>query len=102
MIRVGASLRIPIGFDSLQDFQIAFIGCLRIASIKGIFEGLYIGTPSTYVLTHTSQGAIGITTRTGKSLDEFRDTILAEPKFIPIGFDSLQDFQIAFIGCLRI
>ncbi len=55
------------------------------ASIKGIFEGLYIGTPSTYVLTHTSQGAIGITTRTGESLDEFRDTILAEPKLTNLG-----------------
>ena len=33
------------------------------AAIKGIFEGLYIGTPSTYILTHTSESAIGITTR---------------------------------------
>ena len=33
------------------------------AAVKGIFEGLYIATPETYVLTHTSQGAIGITTR---------------------------------------
>ena len=28
------------------------------AAIKGIFEGLYIGTPSTYILTHTSPSAI--------------------------------------------
>ena len=48
------------------------------ASVKGIFEGLYIGTPSTYILTHTSQGAIGMTTRTGDSLDVFQDTILSE------------------------
>ena len=47
------------------------------ANLKGIFEGLYIATPETYVLTHTSQGAIGITTRSGDSLKSFQDTILA-------------------------
>lgn len=41
------------------------------ASVKGIFEGLYIATPTTHVLTHTSPDAIGITTRTGESLDTF-------------------------------
>ncbi len=41
------------------------------AAVKGIFEGLYIATPSTYVLTHTSPEAIGITTRTGDSLEMF-------------------------------
>lgn len=55
------------------------------AAVKGIFEGLYIGTPSTYVLTHTSQSAIGITTRSGESLEEFRNTILAEPKLTNLG-----------------
>lgn len=55
------------------------------AAVKSVFEGLYIGTPSTYVLTHTSQGAIGITTRTGESLKEFQDTILAEPKLTNLG-----------------
>ena len=33
-----------------QEYTEAF------AKIKGTFEGLYIATPSTYVLTHTSQG----------------------------------------------
>ena len=47
------------------------------AAVKGIFEGLYIATPDTHVLTHTSQQAIGITTRTGESLEQFRNTILA-------------------------
>ena len=42
------------------------------AAVKGVFEGLYIATPSTYVLTHTSQGAIGITTRSGDSLKTFQ------------------------------
>lgn len=55
------------------------------AAVKGIFEGLYIGTPSTYVLTHTSQGAIGITTRSGDSLTEFRNTILAQPQLTNLG-----------------
>ncbi len=55
------------------------------AAVKGIFEGLYIGTPDTYILTHTSQGAIGITTRSGESLDEFRSTILARPQLTNLG-----------------
>lgn len=57
----------------------------EFAAVKGIFEGLYIGTPDTYILTHTSQGAIGITTRTGESLDEFRSTILARPQLTNLG-----------------
>ena len=48
------------------------------AAVKGIFEGLYIATPETHVLTHTSQGAIGMTTRTGDSLKSFQSTILAQ------------------------
>lgn len=41
------------------------------AAVKGIFEGLYIATPDTHVLTHTSEGDIGMTTRTGDSLTAF-------------------------------
>jgi len=48
------------------------------AEVKGIFEGLYIATPDTYVLTHTSSGAIGITTRSGDSLKTFQQTVLAQ------------------------
>ncbi len=55
------------------------------AAVKGIFEGLYIATPNTHVLTHTSQKAIGITTRTGDSLNTFQDTILAESKLTNLG-----------------
>lgn len=55
------------------------------AAVKGIFEGLYISTPSTYVLTHTSEDAIGITTRSGESLNEFQNTILAEPQLTNLG-----------------
>lgn len=55
------------------------------AAVKGIFEGLYIATPSTHVLTHTSKDAIGITTRTGDSLKEFQTSILAQPKLTNLG-----------------
>lgn len=57
----------------------------EFASVKGIFEGLYIATPSTYVLTHTSQKAIGITTRSGEALKEFGQTILAKPQLTNLG-----------------
>ena len=55
------------------------------ASVKGIFEGLYIATPDTFVLTHTSKEAIGITTRTGDSLKEFQDTILSTQNLTNLG-----------------
>ena len=55
------------------------------ASVKGIFEGLYIATPATHVLTHTSQGAIGMTTRSGDSLEEFQGTILAQHELTNLG-----------------
>ena len=57
----------------------------EFASVKGIFEGLYIATPVTHVLTHTSQGAIGITTREGDSLKTFQDTILSEQQLTNLG-----------------
>ncbi len=55
------------------------------AEVKGIFEGLYIATPDTRVLTHTSSGAIGITTRSGDSLTTFRQTILAQRDLTNLG-----------------
>ncbi len=55
------------------------------AAVKGIFEGLYIATPDTYVLTHTSEQAIGITTRSGESLELFRNTILAREQLTNSG-----------------
>lgn len=55
------------------------------AAVKGVFEGLYIATPSTYVLTHTSEGAIGITTRSGDSLKTFQDTILSRRELTNLG-----------------
>ena len=55
------------------------------ASVKGIFEGLYIATPGTHVLTHTSLGAVGMTTRSGDSLEEFQNTILAQQQLTNLG-----------------
>lgn len=55
------------------------------ATVKGTFEGLYIATPSTHVLTHTSKKAIGMNTRTGDSLKSFQDTILSQQKLTNLG-----------------
>ena len=55
------------------------------AAVKGVFEGLYIATPDTYVLTHTSPSAIGITTRSGDSLQSFQNTILAQQQLTNLG-----------------
>lgn len=69
----------PVLLQRAQEYTEAF------AAVKGTFEGLYIATPDTYVLTHTSEGAIGMTTRTGESLEEFCNTILAQPKLTNLG-----------------
>ena len=55
------------------------------AAVKGMFEGLYIATPVTHVLTHTSQGAIGMTTRSGDSLKSFQDSILSRRELTNLG-----------------
>ena len=55
------------------------------AAVKGIFEGLYIATPETYVLTHTSQSAIGMITRKGDELAPFQSTILSQPQLTNLG-----------------
>lgn len=57
----------------------------NFADIKGVFEGLYIATPETHVLTHTSQDAIGMTTRSGDSLKTFQDTILSGQELTNLG-----------------
>lgn len=55
------------------------------AAVKGVFEGLYIATPETHVLTHTSKEAVGMTTRKGESLEEFRKTILSRQELTNLG-----------------
>lgn len=55
------------------------------AAVKGVFEGLYIATPDTHVLTHTSPSAVGMTTRSGDSLQTFQDTILSREFLTNLG-----------------
>ena len=69
----------PVLLERVQGYTEDF------AAIKGIFEGLYIATPDTYVLTHTSPTAIGITTRTKESLKTFQNTILASQHLTNLG-----------------
>ena len=57
----------------------------NFAAVKGVFEGLYIATPNTHVLTHTSPSAVGMTTRSGDSLRTFQDTILARRELTNLG-----------------
>ena len=71
--------------DDTELLKRAQIYTEEFANIKGIFEGLYIATPDTYVLTHTSPNAIGITTRQGDSLNTFRDTILSHDEITNLG-----------------
>lgn len=71
--------------DNPQLLEAARQYTIDFADVKGIFEGLYIGDPNTYVLTHTAPEAIGITTREGKSLQTFRKTILAKHDLSNLG-----------------
>lgn len=58
---------------------------IDFSNVKGIFEGLYIADINTYVLTHTASEAIGITTRSGKDLETFRNTILSTHELTNLG-----------------
>ncbi len=69
----------PVKLKEAQEYTENF------AEIKGIFEGLYVASPDTRVLTHTSPDVVGITTRKGESLDTFQDTILAQQKLTNLG-----------------
>ena len=62
-----------------QEYTVEF------AKVKGVFEGLYIATPESLVLTHTSEGAIGITTRKGDGLKQLQETVLATDKLTNLG-----------------
>lgn len=55
------------------------------AKVKGIFEGLYIASPETYVYTHTSEAVVGIRTRKGDALPPFQKTIMSEEKVSNFG-----------------
>lgn len=55
------------------------------AAVKGIFEGLYIGTPETYIRTHNVKSVVGKITRPGDMLAPFQKTILAKPELTNLG-----------------
>ena len=57
----------------------------EFAAVKGIFEGLYIATPETYVRTHTAKDVVGMITRPGDKLEPFQQTILSQPKLTNLG-----------------
>lgn len=57
----------------------------NFAAVDDIFEGLYIATPETKVLTHTNKDAIGITTRTGEALESMQKDILSVKKVTNAG-----------------
>lgn len=58
-----------------QDYTVAF------AETKDIFEGLYIATPETHVLTHTVPAVVGIyTKKDAASQKSFKETILADER----------------------
>ena len=84
----------PMLLERAQEYTEDF------AAVKGIFEGLYIATPETYVRTHTSQGAIGMITRQGDALAPFQQTILAKPELTNLGImKSFEDDRcLGFVG----
>ena len=55
------------------------------ANIKGIFEGLYIATPETLVLTHSIVSSVGIVTRKGDALKKLTDELFDEEEIYNTG-----------------
>ena len=55
------------------------------AKVKGVFEGLYIASPETYVYTHTNEAVIGITTREGDGLKQLQETVLSKEELANLG-----------------
>lgn len=50
----------------------------KYGAVEGIFEGLYIATPDSHVLTHTNPNVVGIYTRKGDSLESLQKDILSK------------------------
>ncbi|MEE1077463.1 MAG: methyl-accepting chemotaxis protein [Agathobacter sp.] len=55
------------------------------ANVKGVFEGLYIATPETLVLTHTTESVVGITTRKDEGLKQLQEEILSKQQLSNTG-----------------
>lgn len=71
--------------ESSEKTQRAQQYTVDFANVKGVFEGLYIANYETHVLTHTSEGAIGIYTRKGDGLKELQDNILSKKEITNSG-----------------
>lgn len=50
----------------------------KFGAVEGIFEGLYISSPDSHVLTHINPKVIGIYTRTGEGLESLQKDILSK------------------------
>lgn len=57
----------------------------KYGAVEGIFEGLYIATPDSHVLTHTNPNVVGIYTRKGDSLESLQKDILSKRQVINAG-----------------
>lgn len=69
----------PAAFEAAQEYTEQF------AAVEGGFEGLYIATPETKVLTHTNRNVIGINTRTGEALESLKKNILSKRQVTNVG-----------------
>jgi len=65
--------------DAAQRYTVDF------ASVKGIFEGLYIASYESEVYTHTTEAAIGIFTRSGDALKSLQNDILSKKELTNSG-----------------
>lgn len=65
--------------------QIAQEYTQEYAKVKGVFEGLYIASPITQVLTHTTPQVVGIRTRDDDALPEFQKQIFIKDKLTNLG-----------------
>ena len=72
----------------------------KYAAVQGIFEGLYIATPETLVLTHTNKNAVGITTRTGDALESMKKDILSKEAVSNAGIMKLKGASDAMVMSL--
>lgn len=57
----------------------------KFGAVEGIFEGLYIATPDSHVITHTNPKVVGIYTRTGEGLESLQRDILSKQQVTNAG-----------------
>lgn len=55
------------------------------ASVKGVFEGLYIASTESYIYTHTTEQVRGITTRQGDALKELQEQVFSKDQVTNFG-----------------